>query len=180
VKTWFGYAISVLTPDRKTFQEIAGDAYMTGPALLLSLLGTLTMASLRAGELDWTMIIGRYLLWFLLVLILFGAGRLLGGKGSYTSTLRTMGFAQGIYILDLLAFIPPISSLVRILVTILTFIATWLGVAEAHELKGWRAILIPIAAIAVIILGLLIISTVLEGFEFTIESLMVDFGLSPQ
>jgi len=32
----------------------------------------------------------------------------------------------------------------------------------------------------VIILGLLIISTVLEGFEFTIESLMVDFGLSPQ
>jgi hypothetical protein len=170
----------VLTPDRKTFQEIAGDAYMTGPALLLSLLGTLTMASLRAGELDWTMIIGRYLLWFLLVLILFGAGRILGGKGSYTATLRTMGFAQGIYILDLLAFIPPISSLVRILVTILTFIATWLGVAEAHELKGWRAILIPIAAIAVIVLGMFIIGTVLEGFEFTVESLMVDFGLSPQ
>ncbi len=180
VKTWFGYALSVLTPDRKTFQEIASDAYMTGPALLLSLLGTFTMASLRAGEVNWTMFIGRFILWIFMVLVLFGAGRLLGGKGSYTATFRTMGFAQGVYVLDLLAFIPLISSLVRILVTILTFIATWLGVVEAHELKGWRAILVPIAVVVVIILGLFIISTVFEGFEFTINTLMVDFGLSPQ
>lgn len=115
-----------------------------------------------------------------MVLVLFGSGRLLGGKGSFTATFRSMGFAQGIFVLDLLAFIPPIAPLVRILVSALTFIATWLGVVEAHELRGWRAILVPVGMIVVVLLGLFIVGTVVEGFAFTYDALLKDFGLSPQ
>lgn len=180
VKTWFNLALHVLILDRNAYQKIASDAYMTGPALLLSLLGTLTMASLRVNDLNLGMYIGRYLIWIFMVLVLFGSGRLLGGKGSFTATFRSMGFAQGIFVLDLLAFIPPIAPLVRILVSALTFIATWLGVVEAHELRGWRAILVPVGMIVVVLLGLFIVGTVVEGFAFTYDALLKDFGLSPQ
>lgn len=180
VKTWFNLALHVLILDRNAYQKIASDAYMTGPALLLSLLGTLTMASLRVNDLNLGMYIGRYLIWIFMVLVLFGSGRLLGGKGSFTATFRSMGFAQGIFVLDLLAFIPPIAPLVRILVSALTFIATWLGVVEAHELRGWRAILVPVGMIVVVLLGLFIVGTVVEGFTFTYDALLKDFGLSPQ
>ena len=179
-KTWFRLAVHALILDRKAYREIVQDVYMTGPALLLSLLGTLTMASLRANGLNWEMFLGRYLLWLFMVLVIFGAGRLLGGKGSFTATFRGMGFAQGIYVLDLLAFIPPIAPLVRILVTVLTFIATWIAAVEAHELKGWRAILVPIGIIVVVLLGLFIVGTVAEGFVFTYESLLHEFGLRSQ
>lgn len=180
VRTWINLALHVMIFDTKAYKKIASDAYMTGPALLLSLLGTITMASMRANNLNLLMYPARYLLWIVLVLLLFGAGRLLGGKGSFTATFRTTGFAQGIFVLDILAFVPPIAPLVRILVSVLAFVATWLGVVEAHELRGWRAILVPVGMLVVIILGLFIIGTIVEGFVFTFDTLLIDFGLSPQ
>ena len=78
------------------------------------------------------------------MLVLYFAGRLLSGKGSYTSVLRVLGFAQAVYLLDLFSFLLPsgISSIVRVLVSVLVFFAVWMGAATAHKLKDWRSLMI--------------------------------------
>ncbi len=88
-----------------------------------------------------------------------------------------MGFAQGIYLLDLFSFIPSITPIVRFIVSLLVFIGVWTGVATAHNLKGWRSLILPIVYILVFLLGFVIIYTVIGGLTLTLESLAVDFGL---
>jgi hypothetical protein len=116
-------------------------------------------------------------IWFLGVLVVFGAGRLLGGTGSYTATLRGMGFAQGLYVLVLLAFIPDISLLVRLITSILVFVATWMAGLEAHDLRGWRGLLLPVARLLIVAAGVAVLGYLAIGAGFTIQSLLRLFGL---
>ena len=112
-------------------------------------------------------------------MVMYLAGRLLRGKGSYTSTLRAIGFAQGVYLLDLLAFLPVITPIVRFLVSMLAFFAVWIGAATAHNLKGWRTLILPIFYVMVILLGIVVMYSVIGGFTLSLESLGIDFGLIP-
>jgi len=82
-----------------------------------------------------------------------------------------------VYVLDLLAFTPVVSDIVRILVSVLAFFAAWIAAVAAHELKGWRSIILPLMMIGVLVLSIFILGTLAEGFAFTLESLGVDFGL---
>ena len=119
----------------------------------------------------------RLVVWFLGVLVVFAAGRLLGGTGSYTATLRGVGFAQGIYLLLLLTVIPGISSLIRLITSILVFVATWMAGLEAHDLHGWRGILLPVARLLVVAIGVAVLGYLVVGAEFTVESLLRETGL---
>jgi hypothetical protein len=65
------------------------------------------------------------------------------------------------------------------LVSILGFIALWVGASTAHELKGWRSLLLPVVNVLVIILGIVLFGTVIGGFALSIQSLAVDFGIIP-
>jgi hypothetical protein len=93
---------------------------------------------------------------------------------------RAAGFAQGVYLLDLLSFIPAITPVVRFIVSLLVFFAVWIGTATAHRIKGWRTLVLPIIYILVIITGIVILNTTISGFVLSLESLAIEFGLLPQ
>jgi hypothetical protein len=81
--------------------------------------------------------------------------------------------------LMLLAFIPALTPVVRFPTTALFFVATWLGAAEAHRTRGWRTIVLPVAAIAVALLVVLASATLLRGAQFAVSSVLQELGAQP-
>jgi uncharacterized membrane protein YvlD (DUF360 family) len=177
VGTWIRRALRALLMDRSAYREVARDVYMTGPALLLGLLGTVVVGLVAAEGVSLLVLTGRILGWLLGVLVVFGAGRLLGGKGSFTATLRGLGFAQITNSVALLGLIPGFSSVAQIIAGLLSFMATWFAGVEVHELRGWRSLLLPIAVLLVLVGSLVVLGLLVSGTAFTVESLLRDLGL---
>ncbi len=179
VRTWGALAIRALLFQRSTYKEVVRNPYMTGPALIITLLASLIAGAAAGESLGEAAIVAllHFLGWFVGILAMFAAGRLLGGTGSYTATLRGAGFAQVVYLLELLAFFPAISPLVRTITTILSFVATWLASVEAQELRGWRGIFLPLAYTLVLATSLIIVANLLAGAGFTLETLLQELGL---
>src|SRR5512139_1150209 len=134
---WLGRMLRTLVLDRKAYQEVARDAYMTGPALLIGLIGLALSAIRIAGAVDAPTIAARLIAWPFIVLFLLMTARVLGGKASYTSTFRVTGFAYFGYWITLLSFLPVVGPLFRAVGFILAFLGVWLGTAQAQELRGW-------------------------------------------
>jgi hypothetical protein len=157
--TWLRRAALSVTLDRITFRAIANDPFMTGPALLIAFLASALQSILSKGGLDVLDILTRLVFWFIAVLVVSGGARLLGGKGDYPATLRVMGFAQSAFIIELLSFIAPLASLAHFIAVMVAFFATWIGVSEAHGLKGWRSLILALAAYGVFSLGIAILGS---------------------
>jgi hypothetical protein len=179
---WAALALRALILDRTAFRAIADTNGLTGPALLLSLLGAATAAfveipALGAGFLG--AFAGRFLLWLLGVLILHGTARVLRGQATFAQTFRVMGFVQVVELFSLLRFFEPIAPLVIIGVALLSVFAAWLAVAEAHRLRGLRTIALPALYFAILILGGLALAAVFSGFNLSLESIAARFGLIP-
>ena len=179
VGTWLGRAVRALILDRTAYQEVVNDPLMTGPAVLISLLASLVVAFVRDGMWNWQSFAIRFGFWFLAVLVVFAAGRLLTKKGKYTTTLRAMGFAQIAWFLGLLALIPPIAPLARLITLLVAFLAVWMGASEAHQTKGWRTVVFPVVAILVLVVVVFVARTLLAGLEFTMSALLADVGVAP-
>ena len=179
VKTWLGRAARALILDRTAYREVANDALMTGPALLIGLLAALIQVLVVDGGLNWTMLGARFGLWLIAVLIVGMAGRLLSGKGTYTSTLRALGFAQVAWFLGLLTFVPVIGPLARFISLVVAFFAVWLGAAEAHETKGWRTLIFPVVVVLVLIVAVFVVRTLVAGAQFTLAALAMEAGVAP-
>jgi len=130
-----------------------------------------------AGSANAGIIIGRLILWPLLTLIVTIAARLLGGKASYTVTFRVMSFAFAEYWLLLLSGLPVIGPFVRVSATILAFLGVWLGTAQAHQLRGWRALVLPVVYLIVLVMAGVLLRAVLAGGVITIELLFGELGL---
>ena len=99
VRTWLPLAGRALVLDRSAYQEVVDDERMTGPALLLGLglLVVFTWAKYAQGNgllLSLLLILVSIAGWFIAVLGIHVAGRVLADKGSYTRTLRGLGFAN--------------------------------------------------------------------------------------
>ena len=71
------------------------------------------------------------------------AGRVLADKGSYTRTLRGLGFANVVTLIKMIGLIPALAPLAAPLGMVLSFIAIWMGAAAAHNARGWRSIILP-------------------------------------
>jgi hypothetical protein len=178
-RVWLIRALRALVLSRSAYRQVVSDPYMTGPALLIAFLASLLQA-LFASQNPLEVVFGLFvwfLGWFLAVLAVFGAGRLLGGRGSFTATLRGVGFAQAVYLLELLDLIPALSSLVQLITSILVFVATWMAGLEAHELRGWRGLLLPVARLLVVVLSVVVLGSLIAGAEFTVEALLREAGL---
>jgi len=117
--------------------------------------------------------------WLAGSLALFGAARVLGGKASYTTTFRALGFATVTYLLSLLALIPPLAPVTRLVVTVASFGAAWIGVAQAQELSGWRSLILPLAYIAVFTISVAVLGVLLAGAQMTLTTLAQDLGVTP-
>jgi hypothetical protein len=153
---------------------------MTGPALLIALLAQITQTLNSERQLDIGLIIGRYVTWFIAILFLYMAARLLRGKADFTATLRVAGFAQSAHIFELLYFIPVVGSIAGFLAQLLAFFGVWIGTSTAHELKGWPSFLLPVVYIITIVIILFFLVAVVEGTAFTVDGLLQDFGITPK
>jgi uncharacterized membrane protein YvlD (DUF360 family) len=176
-KVWIGRMLRTLVLDRTAYQDVARDAYMTGPALLIGTIGLALSTITTSGTVNGWAIVARLVAWPLTVLLLQLAARVLGGKASYTKTFRVTGFAYFGYWLVALSPLPVIGPLFRAIGFILEFLGAWLGTAQAHELRGWRTLLLPVVLIVVVLMVSVVVTALLAGAVITVESLMTDFGL---
>jgi hypothetical protein len=110
--------------------------------------------------------------------VVFAAGWMLTRRGNFTRTFRAMGFAQIVGILALLAPLLPFTGVMKSLMLVLGFLTTWLGVATAHDVRGWRTVLLPLLALLVIVLGSTTMIILLGGAGYTVDALLTDLGLN--
>jgi hypothetical protein len=103
---------------------------------------------------------------------------LLGRKGEYSTTLRGVGFAHSIYVLGLLAFIPALAPVVRLVVSVMSFVGVWMGAAEAHDLHGWRGLIFPVVFLVVVVVSVVAVAALVAGAQFTLSTLAQEVGLS--
>ena len=83
-------------------------------------------------------------------------------------------FAEGSFSL---AFVPVLSTVVRLIVSLLVFVATWMAGLEAHDLDGWRGFLLPVAGLLIVVVGVVTLGYLVSGAGFTVESLLREAGL---
>ena len=175
---WLGRAARSLILDRSAYKEVAKDPYMTGPALIIAV----AMLALGWWFRDSANIVeaaARPIGWLFTVLALYLAGKFIGGKATFTQIFRVMSFALVMNVILLLGLIPQAAPFARFLSIVTGLVAVWIGVAEAHETRGWRTLVIPIVAVVAMVLTLLAILTLVGGIAFTLESLGQDLGLLP-
>ncbi|MCS6846634.1 MAG: phage holin family protein [Anaerolineae bacterium] len=182
VGKWLGLAGRCAVMDRLAYRRVAFDPFMTGPAVLIGLIGTLIITIFSApGAFDLNSLLIAFPLrvvsWLLDTLVVFGAARVLGSRASYTANLRATGFARSVALVELLAVIPPLAPLARLLTQILLFFGIWIGASEANGLRGWRSLILPIVRSAVLIISLMLIFLLLQGATFTFDALLRDLGL---
>jgi hypothetical protein len=92
---------------------------------------------------------------------------------------QVIGFAQIAHLLDLLAFIPPIAPLARFVAILWAIFAAWIGAAEAHELRGWRSLILPLVALGTLIVAMIVLRVLVQGAAFTLDVLLQGLGLAP-
>ena len=179
VGRWLELAVRAITLDREAYRQIGADALMTAPALLIALVGqALQMANSQVG-LNLGGLLVYFGLWWLAVVVAYGAAHLLRGRATFTQTLRVAGFAQSAHILDLLGFAPVIGPAARFLAMLLTLAGIWIGAATTHELRGWRTLALPLVFVLVLIASLFFAQTILEGLAVALPDLLETLGWAP-
>lgn len=174
---WLGYALRCMMLDRAAFKAVVDSPTMTGPALLIALVTVTVTASARAGRFDPERILAEMVVWIVSVLAIFGAGYLLSKEGNFTKTFRAMGFAQSIYIIELVAFFWPLPTAVHLIAFVLGILAIWLGAAVATNTRGVRTLLLPAVLFLVIIVTTGVMSALLAGAAFTLDTVWRELGL---
>jgi uncharacterized membrane protein YvlD (DUF360 family) len=177
-RKWVSVAVRSILLDRWAFRQAAFDPYMTGPALLIAIITPLIVTLLVRREVDLVEWGTRLAAWLIGTLFVYGAARLLRGKADFTSTLRVVGFAQTAYLITLLALIEPLALIARIAAIAVAFLATWLGVSEAHRLKGWRTLLLPLVSIVIGVGSLLVLYILFRSAQMTIEDITRAIGMT--
>ncbi len=176
---WLRLALGCLVLDRASFQRVVDDPYMTGPALLIGVFMTIGSSVIMSRRFDLIQIGSDLLFYFIGVAVVFAAGWLLTKRGTYTRTFRAMGFAQFVYVLEILVLLPGMGGIVQLFVLALGFLMTWFGVATAHEVRGWRAALLPIIAFLVVIGASTAVGLLLAGAGYTLDAVLGNVGITP-
>jgi hypothetical protein len=181
---WIGRAARAFVLDRSAYKEVAQDPFMTGPSLAIGVLATVMALfvnlALNAGVARLLPLLAqRVAVWVIAALLVFGAGRIMAGKASFTAIFRVIGFAQVAYLFDLLAFIPGAAPLARLLTWVWLIFATWIGSAEALELRGWRGVILPLVVLGTLIVTVLVLQVLVAGAAFTLRTLAQELGLIP-
>ncbi len=168
---WVGKALRALVLDVSTYRDVADDPYMTGPALLFLVLGVLFGGFTTRGVYNVTQMAGEVVSALLLVFFVWLAARILGGKGSFTRTLRAVGFAYLTRIYAVLVFLPALGDVAKFITLAISIVAVWIAGVQAHKLKGWRSIFFPIIVAAVFLAAMVVVNVLLEGVAFTLQNI---------
>lgn len=182
VRDWAELLLHVLVFDRAAFHPIATLGSMTGPALVLSLAAALIAALIEGPDPNQGVAVqfaGRYGLWLLTVAAMNAAARVLRGRAHFSGTFRVLAFVQVFSLFELLRLIQGFGPWVSALTTLLTLLAAWIGVSEAHRLRGWRTLALPLLYIGFIVAGVFVGLNMVGGFDFAVETLARRIGLRP-
>jgi hypothetical protein len=174
---FLGRALRALVLDRSAYSEVAGDRLMTGPGLVIGIAGAIAAMLVRGGSLSLGLAAGAILAWVIDISVIYGAGRLLGGKGSFTRTMRTVGFAGATYAIAIVKFIPLLASEARFITLAVSFLATWLAAVESLGLRRWRGLVLPIAGVALFVVTLYVVGALVSGAELSLAALSQSLGL---
>jgi uncharacterized membrane protein YvlD (DUF360 family) len=180
IRTWLTYAAYALVLDRSAYSAVAADIRMTGPALFLGLGVTALSSALRrrAGISAvgvWPALLG----WLAAVILVYLTGRALSGRGNFTRTLRAMGFATVTYLIEVLDLLPGFAPLAFFGATAVSFVATWMAAAEAHDISGRRTMLLPFSALFATIIIPLLIMVIFGNARLTFADLFSQFPSLP-
>ena len=175
VSTWLNRAARCLVFDRESYAHVAQDAYMTAPALLFAILAALI--PVWALKASWQEGLARFALWLIVSVLTWLAGRRLGSKQDFTPLLRTFGFAQVSYIWLLLALIPQVAPLARLITSLVLLLSTWIGAVIALKLKGRSTFILPIVAVVLFFVGVWGFKVVFAGLQLTLQTLLATFGI---
>lgn len=177
VRKWVVLSARFLILDRVAFRLVASDPYMTAPAVLIALVTSLSVAWIARGEFNFGEWMTHFGSWILSTLFVLAAARLLRGTADFTTTLRATGFAQTGYFLEWFGVLAPLAPLARIAGFLMPLIALWLAASQAHRLRGWRTLLLPLAVLLIGIAASFILNILFRGAEMSLESLIRAFGL---
>lgn len=183
VREWVELALLALILDRSAYRVIAMKGSMTGPALLLSLLGVLvtTLMDETAADASGLAVafVARYGLWLFTAVVIHGAARVLRGEGNFTRTFRALGFAQVVSLFGLFRAVEPIEPMVTALVILYGGFVAWLAVTEAHRFRGLRTLLLPLVYFSVLIFGGTLLLSLTTGISAALQMLLNQFTGSP-
>ena len=178
VRRWAGYALRCMVLDREAYAAVVKDPLMTGPALLIGVLGVLVAGFVRGGAYDGRTVLAAFFFWTLAVLLVFAGGWLLTKQGSFTQTLRALGFAHIVYLFTIFALLPNFRTSVNFAILIWGFLCVWMGAATAHRTRGWRTLVLPLVVMLVYVVGTAIVGVLLAGAEFTFQAVITELGLN--
>jgi hypothetical protein len=117
------------------------------------------------------------LIWSFIILLATVAGRALKGRGTFTRAFRAIGFAHIPEIITWLHIIPVAGPLFNIVGTVMLLVATWLALQESLRISKWRALLIPLFALIIVVLAIEVINLVASGATLTVETILAQLGL---
>ena len=63
---------------------------------------------------------------------------------------------------------------------LLVILATWFAASEAHKLRGWRTLLLPVVVLLIALASAFILNILINSTQITLDSLMGAFGLQPR
>ncbi len=177
VRAWVTLALRAAVLDRDAYRAIAAADDMTGPAVLTSSAGVLIATLLNyEGNLAAAFAI-RYGLWLVSVAAMHAVARILRGKGTLMGSFRVLGFAQIVSLVELLRFIPALDAAAALAPNLLLLFAVWLGLSQAHRLRGWRTLLIPLSYLLLLLMGVVMIISLANGFSMALDTIMQRLNL---
>ena len=176
---WIGRAIRAVILDRNAYREVAQEANMNAPGILLVLAGALLAAYVLNPANLWQDALVRLGSWLVGVLLIWGAGRLLGNRDVPGPVGRALAFAHSAFFILLLGFIPGMENAARFIATAVGFMAYWMGAAVSLKLSGWRAVILPLIVVAVIIITLFVLPALYYGVVLTLQTLAASLGIIP-
>jgi hypothetical protein len=179
VGVWVGLALRCMILDRDAYEAVVKNPYMTGPALLIGLVAIVLTALVRGHGFNGTLLVSSIGFWLLAVTLVFAAGWLLTKQGTFTKTMRAMGFGHAVYLLSLLALLPVLGQAANVAILAWGFLCVWMGAATAHKTSGWRTLVLPLVVFLVYVMGTAIVAILLAGAQFTLQSVLGEMGVRP-
>jgi hypothetical protein len=179
VGLWASYAMRCMILDREAYTTVVENPYMTGPALLIALVSIVVTALVHAGGFNGVTLLSTFIFWILAVALVFAAGWLLTRRGSFTKTLRALGFGHSVYVLSVFALFPLFGPAINFAILAWGFLCVWMGAATAHKTKGWRTLVLPVVVLLVYVIGSALVAILLAGAQFTVQAVMANLGLQP-
>ena len=158
------------TLDVATYEEVEHDQSATGQAAVVVVLAAIAagIGALGRGGTGFVgMIIASLLGWVAWAGITYFVGtRLFGGTATWGELLRTVGFAQAPGILAVLAIIPLLGGIVRLVLFVWMLATSFIAVRQALDIDNGKTVMtVLVGAVAYVVINWVVLATLGIGMR---------------